>query len=57
MNRAAVSHQVLARRDILLERRVDVIEVDVGEEAVDTGIDAALKLTMRLQLPNKSTSE
>src|SRR6516162_5962928 len=40
MNRAAVAHQVRLRHDKLLERSVDGVKVDIGEEAVDAGVDA-----------------
>jgi hypothetical protein len=39
MNRAAMAHQILPRRDKLLDRRLDVVEIDIGKKAVDTGID------------------
>src|SRR6185369_8595636 len=40
MDRVAVPHDVVMRNHKALQRRVDVIEVDVGDEAVDRGIDA-----------------
>ncbi len=40
MNRAAMPDDVVMRGDELLQRRLDVVEIDVGDEAVDGGIDA-----------------
>jgi hypothetical protein len=37
VDRPAVPHDVVVRDDALLERRVDVVEIDVGDEAVDAG--------------------
>src|SRR5262245_9498037 len=37
---SAVPDNIGMRRDELLERRVDLVEVDIGDEAVDSGIDA-----------------
>jgi hypothetical protein len=36
----AVAHKVLPRRNELLERRLDIVEVDVGDEPVNAGVDA-----------------
>src|SRR5262249_36488076 len=33
-------HQIGMRRDELLERRLDLVEINVGDESVDTGVDA-----------------
>src|SRR5438477_613570 len=41
VNGAAVAHDIVMRNHELLERRVDVVEIDVGDEAVDAGVDAA----------------
>ena len=35
-----MAHEIGVRRDELLERRVDGVEMDVGDEAVDGGVDA-----------------
>ena len=43
-------HQRLMRRHELTQRRVDRVEIDVGDEAVDGGIDAA-----RLRTKQKSS--
>ena len=40
VDRGAMVHQIGVRSDELLERRVDVVEVDVGDEAIDPGVDA-----------------
>jgi hypothetical protein len=40
MNRAAVPHDVAVRGHELLERGIDVLEIDVGDEAIDAGVDA-----------------
>src|SRR5581483_854132 len=41
MDRAAVPHDIVVRHHELLQRRVDVVEIDIGDEAVEAGIDAA----------------
>ena len=40
MDFAAIAHEIFLGRDELLERRLDVVEIDIGNEAVDAGIDA-----------------
>ncbi len=40
VDRLAVAHEFGMRHDASLERRVDGVEVDVGDEAVDAGVDA-----------------
>lgn len=41
VNGLAMTQEVCLRRDESLERRVDVEENHVGDEAVDAGVDAA----------------
>src|SRR5215472_4112472 len=40
MDRSAMANEVLLRSDILLQRRVDLVEIDICNKAIDTGIDA-----------------
>src|SRR5271169_3107464 len=40
VDRVAMADQIAMRRDELLERRVDVVEINVGDEAVDACINA-----------------
>src|SRR5258708_23131577 len=51
MNRAAMQDDILVGDDELLQRRIDIVEIDVGDEAVDGGIDAgrlpAMDITLR----------
>ena len=35
-----MTHDISVRRDELPERSLDLVEVDVGDEAIDAGIDA-----------------
>ena len=57
MNRAAMAHQILPRRDKLLERRLDVVEIDIGKKAVDTGIDAGRLWSMHVALRRNQISQ
>ena len=41
MDGATTAHQIAVRQDEPLQRRVDVEEIDVGDEAVDASIDAS----------------
>src|SRR3954454_18347465 len=41
MQRCTVPRDIWMCRDKLLERRVDLIEMNVGDETVDSGVDAA----------------
>jgi hypothetical protein len=45
---AAVPHDIVVRNDELLERRVNVVEIDVGDEAIDAGVDAGGRLAVRV---------
>ena len=40
MNGAAMPHQIVVGDDEFLQRRVDLVEIDVSDKAVDAGIDA-----------------
>jgi hypothetical protein len=42
MDGATVPHDILARHDELLERSVDLEEIDVGDESINAGIDGGL---------------
>ena len=46
MNAATMPHDIVMRDDELLQRRVDVVEVDVGDEAVESGVDAGRLVAM-----------
>src|ERR1700741_4214752 len=48
VNGAAMSHDIVMGDDELLERRIDVVEIDVGDEAVDAGIDACRLLAVNI---------
>src|SRR5438105_2321197 len=50
MNGATMAHKVSTRANELLERSLDVVEKDVGEEAVDPGIDAGRVLPVHIAL-------
>src|SRR5260370_12500320 len=50
MNGTAVPHDVAVRGHELLERGIDVVEIDIGEEAVDAGVDAGRALAMDIAL-------
>src|ERR1700731_1145567 len=34
-----MTHQIAVRLDELLQRRLDIVEQDIGDEAIDAGID------------------
>src|SRR6516164_11003589 len=40
MNRVAMAHEIGVGGDELLERRIDVVKMDIGDEAIDAGVDA-----------------
>src|SRR5690349_5949067 len=40
VNGHAMAHNVLPRRHELFQRRVDLVEINIGDEAVDAGVDA-----------------
>ena len=48
MNGAAVPHDITVSDHELLERRVDVVEIDIGGEAIDAGIGAGRFLAMHI---------
>ena len=48
MNGATVPYDIIVSGYELLERRIDVVEIDVGDEAVDAGIDAGGFLAMHI---------
>ena len=54
---AAVAHDVCVRHDELLEWSRDVVEIDVGNEAVDAGIDAGRFLAMHEALRGDEIGE
>ena len=47
MDGGAMAHEILLGRHELLQRRVDVVEIDVGDEAVDAGVDAGRRFATR----------
>src|ERR1700726_4832890 len=57
MNGAAMPHDIVMRDDELPERRIDVVEIDVGNEAVDAGIDAGRALAMHIALLRDQSGE
>jgi hypothetical protein len=48
VNGATVAHYVSSRHDELLERGVDIVEEDIGDETVDACIDAGRLLPMHI---------
>src|SRR5260370_5729481 len=50
MNRTAVPYDVAVRGHELLERGIDVVEIDVGDEAIDAGVDAGGPFAMDIAL-------
>src|SRR5580692_865052 len=50
MNGATVPDDILVGNDELLQRRIDVVEVDVGDKAVDGRIDARWLLAVQIAL-------
>jgi hypothetical protein len=48
MNGATVPHDIIVSGYELLERHIDVVEIDVGDEAIDAGIDAGGFLAMHI---------
>jgi len=45
---AAVARQIAVGHDVLLQRRFDVVEQDIGDEAVDAGVDATRRRPMHI---------
>ena len=54
MNSAAVPHDIAVGGDELLERGIDVVEIDIGDEAIDAGVDAGRALASRTPNGNPS---
>src|SRR5260370_27066311 len=50
MNRTAVPYDVAVRGHELLERGIDVVEIDVGDEAIEAGVDAGRPFAMDIAL-------
>ena len=48
MDRGAVVHEIGMRGDELLERRIDVVKMDIGDEAIDAGVDACRRLAVQV---------
>ena len=48
MNGVAVPHDIIVSGYELLERCIDVVEIDVGDETIDAGIDAGGFLAMQI---------
>jgi hypothetical protein len=48
MNGATVTHDIFVRYDELPERGLDLVEVDVGDESIDAGIDAGRLAPMHI---------
>jgi predicted rRNA methylase YqxC with S4 and FtsJ domains len=48
MNGAAVPHDITVSGYELLERCIDVVEIDVSDETIDAGIDAGGFLAMQI---------
>jgi hypothetical protein len=57
MDRATVAHDVFVRDHALLERSIDIVEIDVGGEAIDPGIDAGWLLPMHIALRRKEIGQ
>ena len=43
-----MAHEIGAGGDELLERRIDVEEIDIGDEAIDAGVDAGRRLAVQV---------
>jgi len=43
-----MAHEIGVRGDELLERRIDVVKMDIGDEAVDAGVDAGRRLAVQV---------
>src|SRR6266704_2995963 len=41
VDRIAMTHEIFVRRDEYPQRRVDLVEMNVGDKSIDRGIDAA----------------
>ena len=42
-----MAHNVVVRGHEFLQRRIDIVEIDIGDEAIDSGIDAARLVAMK----------
>ena len=40
MHSFAIGREIVARHQELLQRRIDVVKIDIGQETIDRGIDA-----------------
>jgi hypothetical protein len=50
-------HQTVVRDHEFLQRRIDVVEVDVGNEAIDAGVDGRRSVAMHIALPRDQARE
>jgi len=48
MDGAAVAHDIVVSAYELLEWRIDVVEIDIGDEAIDAGVNAGGSLAMQI---------
>ena len=48
MDGAAVTHDIFVRYDELPERSLDLVEIDVGDESIDAGVDAGRLAAMHI---------
>ena len=53
----AVAHKVLPRRNELLQRRLDIVEVDVGDEPVNAGVDAGRRGSVYISVSGNEIGE
>src|SRR6202522_4086864 len=49
--------QTVERDHEFLQRRLDVVEVDVGDEAIDAGVDGRRSIAMHVALPRDQVRE
>ena len=48
MDGAAVTHDIVVSAYELLEWRIDVVEINIGDEAIDAGVNAGGSLAMQI---------
>ena len=48
MDGAAVTHDIVMSAYELLEWRIDIVEVNIGDEAIDAGVNAGRSLAMQI---------
>ena len=48
VDRTAMPCQTVVRNHEFLQRRVDVVEIDIGDEAIDTGVNGRRSVAMHI---------